>query len=84
MIERAKKEIIARQNARRERLKEEIQAKPANSGLDIIDLFPDAASKGRRKSSKSAEVSDNTPVPAKYRAPVSQETWSRRGGRPPH
>ena len=84
MIERAKHEIIARQNAGRERLKEEIQAKLANSGLDISDLFPDASNKGRRKSNKNAEASDGAPVPAKYRDPVSQETWSGRGGRPPH
>ena len=84
MIERAQQEIIARQNAGRERLKEEIQAKLANSGLDISDLFPDASSKGRRKSNKNAEASDGAPVPAKYRDPVSQETWSGRGGRPPH
>jgi DNA-binding protein H-NS len=84
LIERAKQEIVARQNAGRERLKEEIQAKLANSGLDISDLFPDAAAKGRRKSNKNADTSDSAPVPAKYRDPVSQETWSGRGGRPPH
>lgn len=84
LIERAKQEIVARQNAGRERLKEEIQAKLANSGLDISDLFPDASGKGRRKANKNADTSDSAPVPAKYRDPISQETWSGRGGRPPH
>ena len=84
LIERAKQEIVNRQNQGREKLKEEIQARLANSGLDISDLFPDLSGKGRRKSSKDADKSDVAPVPAKYRDPVSQESWSGRGGRPPH
>ena len=62
----------------------EIQAKLANSGLDISDLFPDLTGKGRRKSGKDTDKADSAPVPAKYRDPVSQESWSGRGGRPPH
>ena len=84
LIERAKQELHHRQNAGREKLKEEIQAKLANSGLDISDLFPDLTGKGRRKSGKDTDKADSAPVPAKYRDPVSQESWSGRGGRPPH
>ena len=84
LIERAQQELHHRQNAGRERLKEEIQAKLANSGLDISDLFPDLTGKGRRKSGKDTDKADSAPVPAKYRDHVSQESWSGRGGRPPH
>lgn len=83
LIERTRQEIEKRQNQGREKLKEEIQAKLAHSGLDISDLFPDVSGKGRRKSSKDSEKSDSAPIPAKYRDPVSQEGWSGRGGRPP-
>lgn len=83
LIERVKQELSHRQNAGREKLKEEIQAKLENSGLDLSDLFPELVGKGKRKANKDPEKSDSIPVPAKYRDPVSLESWSGRGGRPP-
>lgn len=84
LIERAKQELDGRQNAGREKLKEEIKAKLANSGLNIGDLFPDLVGKVRRKSVKDADKAQGAPVPVKYRDPVSQDGWSGRGARPPH
>jgi DNA-binding protein H-NS len=51
------------------------------SGLELEELFPEVTGKRKRKSSESCE---ERPVQAKYRDPVSQETWSERGARPPY
>lgn len=82
LIGRAEHELQRRKLASKDKLKEEIEEKLRNAGLDLGDLFPEAGSKGRkpRATSDKAEV---RPVKAKYRDPVSQEEWSGRGARPP-
>lgn len=78
LIERAQKELEVRKIQSKDRLKEEILAKLQNTGLDLTDLFPEAAGKKRAKQSGEPK-----PAPIKYRDPVSQGTWSGRGARPP-
>ncbi len=82
LIGRAEHELQRRKLASKDKLKEEIEEKLRNAGLELGDLFPEAGGKGRkpRASSDKAEV---RPVKAKYRDPVSQEEWSGRGARPP-
>lgn len=76
LIERAQQEIKHRQVTAKDKLKQEIENKLKESGLDLDDLFP-------VKTKKSKKDNDRTPAPVKYRDPVSQGTWSGRGGRPP-
>jgi DNA-binding protein H-NS len=82
LIKRAEEELERRKNASREKLKEEIHEKLRASGMDLSDLFPETGGKKRRgkAASDDAEVKEVKP---KYRDPVSQETWSGRGARPP-
>ena len=79
-IERAKDEIKQRKVSAKDKLKQEIEEKLKNSGLDLTDLFPGTGIKIR----KSKQDSDSKPAPIKYRDPVSQGTWSGRGAHPPH
>ncbi len=81
-IKRAEAELEHRKNASREKLKEEIQEKLRASGMDLSDLFPETGAKKRRAkaASQDGEVKEVKP---KYRDPVSQQTWSGRGARPP-
>jgi DNA-binding protein H-NS len=80
LIGRAEQELELRKSTSKDKLKQEIEEKLKSAGLDIGELFPEAAGKRKRKSAESGE---GKPVPAKYRDPVSQETWSGRGARPP-
>jgi DNA-binding protein H-NS len=82
LIGRAEHELQRRKLASKGKLKEEIEEKLRNAGLDLGDLFPEAGSKGR-KPRASSETGEARPVKAKYRDPVSQEEWSGRGARPP-
>jgi DNA-binding protein H-NS len=66
----------------KEKLKEEIEEKLRNAGLDLGVLFPEAGGKGR-KARATSETGEAQPVKAKYRDPVALETWSGRGARPP-
>ena len=59
---------------------EEIEEKLRTAGLDLGDLFPEAGGKGR-KARATSETGEPRPVKAKYRDPVSHETWSGRGAR---
>jgi DNA-binding protein H-NS len=79
LIKRAEQELEHRKSASKDKLKQEIEERLRNAGLDIGELFPEA----RRKQRKSSGSGDGKPVQAKYRDPVSQETWSGRGARPP-
>lgn len=79
LLERAGEEIERRKISARDRLKQEIEDKLKESGLDLADLFPGTGKKGK----KAAKESDVTSAPIKYRDPVSLGTWSGRGGRPP-
>ena len=79
LIERAKDEIKQRKVSAKDKLKQEIEEKLKNSGLDLADLFPGTEKKIR----KSKQHSDSKPAPINYRDPVSQGTWSGRGARPP-
>jgi DNA-binding protein H-NS len=47
-----------------------------------LATFPVAGVKGR-KAHTNSETGEARAVKAKYRDPVSQETWSGRGARPP-
>ena len=78
LIKRAEDELEDRKRASRDKLVEEIQEKIRGSGLTLRDLFPETGAKKR----KSNEGETNEVKP-KYRDPVSQETWSGRGARPP-
>ena len=80
LIERAEFEIARRQEVGKEALKAEIAERLRNSGLAIEDLFPEAGKKGRGRAAASGE---KKAVLVKYRDPVSGETWSGRGPRPP-
>jgi DNA-binding protein H-NS len=82
LIGRAEHELKLRKLLFKEKLKEEIEAKLQNAGLDLGDLFPEAGGKGR-KARAISETGEATPVKAKYRDPVSREIWSGRGARPP-
>ena len=82
LIGRAEHELHRRKLVSKEKLKEEIEEKLKANGLDLGDLFPEAGSKGR-KARAISETGEARPVKAKYRDPVSQETWSGRGARPP-
>jgi DNA-binding protein H-NS len=82
LIGRAEHELQRRKLVSKEKLKEEIEEKLRASGLYLGDLFPEVGSKGR-KARATSETGEAQPVKAKYRDPVSQETWSGRGARPP-
>jgi DNA-binding protein H-NS len=82
LIGRAEHELQRRKTASKDKLKEEIEERLRSAGLDLGDLFPEAGSK-RRRARATSETGEATPVKAKYRDPVSQETWSGRGARPP-
>ena len=81
LIQRAEDELERRKHASKETLRQEIEEKLKGTGLNLADLFPDAVSQSRRK--RNSEPSERKPVLPKYRDPVSQETWSGRGARPP-
>jgi DNA-binding protein H-NS len=83
LIKRVEQELERRKLASKETLKIEIEEKLLNAGLDLGDLFPEAAGK-RRKSRPPSETGEARPVKAKYRDPVSLEAWSDRGARPPY
>ena len=80
LIERAHVEIDRRKEAGLEFLKAEIAEKLRNAGLDFGDLFPDAAKKVRTKARADGEKRE---VAAKFKNPVTGDTWSGRGARPP-
>jgi DNA-binding protein H-NS len=82
LIGRAEHELQRRKLVSKEKLKEEIEQKLKASGLELGDLFPEAGSKSR-KARVTSETGEAQTVKAKYRDPVSQETWSGRGARPP-
>jgi DNA-binding protein H-NS len=82
LIKRAEEELEHRKNAAREKLKEEIQAKLQATGMDLSDLFPESGGK-KRKTRAVADEAETREVKPKYRDPVSRETWSGRGARPP-
>lgn len=79
LIERAREEISLRKVSARDRLKQEIEDKLKETGLDLADLFPGTGKKTR----KSGGDREGKAVSIKYRDPVSLGTWSGRGGRPP-
>jgi DNA-binding protein H-NS len=80
LIKQAEQELELRKSRSKHKLKHEIEERLKSAGLDIGELFPEATDKRQRKSSGSG---DGKTVQAKYRDPVSQETWSGRGARPP-
>lgn len=80
LIKRAEEELELRKSTSKDKLRQEIEEKIRSAGLEIGELFPEATGKRQRKSSGSG---DGKPVQAKYRDPVSRETWSGRGARPP-
>ena len=80
LIKRAEQELERRKSTSKDKLKQEIEERLRSAGLDIGELFPEATAKRKRK---IAEPGEGKPVQAKYRDPVSQETWSGRGARPP-
>jgi DNA-binding protein H-NS len=83
LIKRVEQELERRKRAAKDKLKEEIEERLRNAGLDLGDLYPGAGGKGR-KSWAVSETGEARPVEIKYRDPVSQEAWSGRGARPPH
>lgn len=82
LIKRAEEELENRKRAARDKLVEEIQEKILASGLTLSDLFPETSGK-KRKTRTVAEEGGIREVKPKYRDPVSHETWSGRGARPP-
>jgi DNA-binding protein H-NS len=82
LIKRVEQELERRKLASKEALKIEIEEKLRANGLDLGDLFPEAGGKAR-KARATTETGETKEVRAKYRDPVSQETWSGRGAHPP-
>jgi DNA-binding protein H-NS len=80
LIGRAEQELELRKSASKYKLKQEIEDRLKSAGLEIDELFPEVAGRHKRKISESGEGKQ---VLVKYRDPVSQETWSGRGARPP-
>jgi DNA-binding protein H-NS len=81
LIGRAEHELQRRMLVSKEKLKEEIEEKLKANGLELGDLFPEAGGKARK--AQGTETGEARPVIPKYRDPVSHETWSGRGARPP-
>lgn len=81
LIHRANEELTRRKEAHRENLRADIAQKLKNAGLDLADLFPEIEGKPV-KEKKPTERATKT-VAAKYRNPVSGDTWSGRGAHPP-
>jgi DNA-binding protein H-NS len=79
LIERAKIELDRRQDAGKELLRSEIEAKLKDAGLDLGDLFK---FESKRIGRKLKENDGNGAVAPKYRKSVSGETWSGRGRTP--
>ena len=82
LIKRAEEALEHRKHAAKDKLKEEIQEKLRASGMDLSDLFPETGGK-KRKAKTPSQDDEVKEVKPKYRDPVSQETWSGRGARPP-
>jgi DNA-binding protein H-NS len=80
LIKRAESELELRKSASKDKLRQQIEDRPKHAGLELGELFPEVT--GKRKG-RAAGPSEGKPVLAKYRDPVSQETWSGRGPRPP-
>jgi len=83
MIERAQTEIQRRKEKGKETLRAEIEAQLANAGLDLGELFPDAANKGTRKPRQTKAKSETKILVPKFKNHVNGDTWSGRGARPP-
>ena len=83
LIERARVEIEKRKERGKETLRAEIEAQLANAGLDIGELFPDAAKKGTRKPRQAKAKSETKTLAPKFKNHASGETWAGRGARPP-
>ena len=79
LIHRAQQEIQHRKVTAKDTLKQEIEDKLKDSGLDLADIFPGAG----RRNKRSKKNHESAPTPIKYRDPVSQGTWSGRGAHPP-
>ena len=79
LMERAKQEIQHRKVTAKDTLKQEIEDKLKDSGLDLADIFPGAG----RRNKRSKKNHESAPTPVKYLDPVSQGTWSGRGAHPP-
>jgi len=82
MIERAHREIARRKDAGKVNLRAEIEAKLAKAGLDLGDLFPDTAKKGRKPGKATTGDGEKASI-VKYKDHVSGDTWSGRGAHPP-
>src|SRR5512139_751116 len=63
LIGRAEHELQRRKLVSKEKLKEEIEEKLRNAGLDLGDLFPEAGGRGR-KTRAISETSEARPVKA--------------------
>jgi DNA-binding protein H-NS len=82
LIDRAEQEIERRKQAGKEQLRSEIEAKLLSAGLDLAELFPEAA-KVPRKRAKSKSGDGAKVVTPKFKDHAGGETWSGRGARPP-
>jgi DNA-binding protein H-NS len=80
LMKRAEQELELLESKSKDKLKQEVLERLRSAGLHIGELFPEAAAKRKREISDPGE---GKPVLAKYRDPVSQETWSGRSARPP-
>lgn len=72
-------EIIRRTDETKRELRAEFDAKLADAGLSITDIYDDLAPQGSKKA-KQARVTQS--VDPKYRDPQSGATWSGRGRAP--
>jgi DNA-binding protein H-NS len=81
-IGRAEEELKRRKRASKDKIKEEIEARLQAAGINLSDLFPEAGG-AKRKRKAASDGGEAREVKPKFRDPVSQETWSGRGARPP-
>ncbi len=65
------------------KIKEEIKERLRAAGMDLSDLFPDAGGKKKQRAQSASPDAEVKQVKPKFRDPVSRETWSGRGARPP-
>lgn len=81
LIERAKAELVHRNEAGKDLLRAEIEEKLKNAGLNLGDLF-ESERKSARGADKFKDNNGQSSVAAKYKNHMSGETWSGRGRSP--
>lgn len=83
LIHRAQQEIQHRKEAGKGQMRSEIEEKLKSFGFVLEDIFPEVGKKSRKAPTARNVEDERKTLRAKYKNPLSGETWSGRGGRPP-